>query len=354
MKVVTDNNIFVLQQFGGISRLFQDYLEQGLIKEKLNVPNSTNDLTLTRKILNHTNKYLAKDKYYHQKDYLAKQFKESKMDLFHPTYYGDYFLDKLNKPFVITVYDMIHEIYPEIFNINDLIIEKRRVISKAKRIIAISERTKEDILKFLDVPEDKIDVIPLYTKFDSVKPDNLGFDINYPYILFVGNRNYYKNFKRFADSVFPVLKKHNDLRVICTGGEFTEPEKNFFREMAFEDRFVHVKCENDSKLKWLYENALIFIFPSMYEGFGFPVLEAFASSCPVVCSNGGSLQEVGGDACLFFDPHNVHDMQEKIMYCIGNSSERNIMVKRGLKSLKKYSLNKTLTLTKETYVKALS
>jgi glycosyltransferase involved in cell wall biosynthesis len=353
MKVATDNNIFLLQKFGGISRLFEDYLESGLIQKKLMIPYNESNYSNRKRIFHNLTNKLGLINKNSLNEYETNILQEYDFDLFHPSYYGEYFLDFIKVPFVITAYDMIYELYPEIFNINDLSIEKNRVFSKASRIIAISNQTKEDVITISGISEDKIDVVPLYTKFDSVNSETVNIELNFSYFLFVGNRNYYKNFKRFALAVLPILKKNKDYKVICTGTDFNQQEINFLEEMGVRDNFKSIICKNDAELKWLYENALCFVFPSLYEGFGFPLLEAFASRCPVLSSSGGALKEVGKDSCIFFNPFDINELTEKLFFIINNPKIRDELRAKGLSRLRKYSLDKTIQLTKESYIKAL-
>jgi glycosyltransferase involved in cell wall biosynthesis len=164
----------------------------------------------------------------------------------------------------------------------------------------------------------------------------------------------YKNFKRFVLAMQPILVKNKELSVICTGPLLNQDELNYLDIIGLGNRFTSVMCANDSELKWFYENAICFVFPSLYEGFGFPLLEAFASNCPIVSSAGGSLPEVGGDACIYFNPMDIDDMREKILFTIENKGIRDEMSRKGALRLTEYSLEKTLALTRQSYLTALS
>ena len=134
------------------------------------------------------------------------------------------------------------------------------------------------------------------------------------YILYVGNRGFYKNFNNFIISIEPLLKEHKDLFLICTGGGvFTNEEKFFFHSKEIENKILH-KGADDITLATLYANTLVFIFPTLYEGFGIPALEAMNCDCPVIMSNTSSLTEVGGDAAVYFNPNSIDDMSKKIKF----------------------------------------
>ena len=160
-------------------------------------PNTKSKLrTLALKLINDT--------------YSAINLIKGDFDIFHPTYYDTYFLKFLGKkPFVLSVYDMNHEIYPDTASKLDFTVEwKRKLLSKATRIITISKQTKKDIIKFYGTDESKIDVVYLATHFEQVKDQKPPID-NFPdkYIMFFGQRGKYKNFMRFAEALPTLLSK---------------------------------------------------------------------------------------------------------------------------------------------------
>ena len=348
MRIATDNNIFLLQKYGGISRIFHDYLSRGVINSKIELTDVRPRLTIRQRIL--------------RKLGLFEPIKERTQneiidtcgcDLYHPSYYGNFNPDNLRTPYVITVHDMIHEIFPEIFNINSTTNEKYKLLPGAKRLIAISETTKQDIIKIMGLPGDNIDVVPLYTTFNIIESKPVSSNIPANYVLFVGGRNQYKNFKRFVQAMSLLIWKYDNLEVVCTGQGFSNVEKVFFDSLGINNKMHNVFCEDDHMLKFLYEKANCFVFPSLYEGFGFPLLEAFASRCPVVASNAGSLPEVGSDACVYFDPFDINDMANKIELVLANNELKSELVNKGKIRLKDYSIEITMELTLKTYKKTL-
>lgn len=354
MKVYTDNSIFISQKFGGISRLFKDYLENGVIKEKILLPFnsdyfSSGELFFNKSINKIRNPQLSFSEFYTQ-----SLLSDLNCDLFHPSYYNDYFLKDITSPFVVTAFDMIHELFPEQFNFDQTTLLKKELFNKSKRIIAISNSTKHDLIRIMGIPDSKIDVVPLYTNLKGLNAsDPPDWILKNKYILFTGNRGGYKNFARFFHSLIPVFSIYKDLYLVCTGHPFTPIEKAFFKEYKLENRIYHKFCSNDSELKGYYENALLFAFPSLYEGFGFPLLEAFASSCPVLCSEKGSMPEVAGDAAIYFNPYEINDMTEKILFLIDKKEIRDQLVINGNSVLKSYSMKKTMDLTLASYHMAL-
>ena len=384
MKVLFDNQIFKAQKYGGISRYFTELFKRFNGKENLEYempirdsdneylkkipPFSNIDLSRKkllpninsklRRVLNKINDTFDKDSNINR---VKKALKKQDFDIFHPTYYSSYFLKYLkNKPFVLTVYDMIHEIYPEhfLFDRGMTTRNKKKLVLKADKIIAISENTKKDIIRFYNIKEDKIKVIYLG---NSLHPTQ-GIIKNLPevpkkYILFVGARGLYKNFTYFIESISPLLKNDKNLNIVAAGGyskenHFSKKEKNLFKKLGIEKQIIHYSID-DKRLSYLYQNAICFVFPSLYEGFGIPVLEAFACNCPAVISNTSSLPEVGGEAVVYFDPTDSDDILKSTERVIQNETLRAEMISKGKEQLKKFSWEKTARDTMDLYSEIL-
>jgi glycosyltransferase involved in cell wall biosynthesis len=272
-------------------------------------------------------------------------------DIFHPTYYDPYFLELIEKPYVLTVYDMIHEIYSEYFSPSDTVIKNKRILcEKADKIIAISQSTKNDLIDIFKLPEDKIYAIPLASNFNDVIPQKpSGTEALSDYILFVGLRSAYKNFYFSVIALSEILKNDKKLSLVCTGHEFSNEEINFFKNLKIENQVKHIYLQNDNELAWVYQHARLFIFPSLYEGFGLPLLEAFAKNCPVICSTSGSLPEVGGDAVIYFQPKNINEIQEAAHKAIYDNEVREELISKGQKQLSKFSWDKCRSQTIDVY-----
>jgi glycosyltransferase involved in cell wall biosynthesis len=283
------------------------------------------------------------------------QIKNENFDIFHPTYYDSYFLKYLKtKPYILTVYDMIHELFPDMFKNDNTAIQKEIAIRRATKIIAISENTKNDIVKFYHIDPNKIVVIPLATSLCAQKPDST---LNLPqkYILFVGDRWTYKNFDFFIRSISDILSEENNLFLICAGGKlFSDNEIRLFEDLKIKSKVIHYSISDDRALSYLYRKAIVFVFPSLYEGFGIPVLEAFSSGCPVAASNCSSFPEVGGDAIKYFDPRSSHSIQEVILDIVHNEAIQDSLRNRGYQRLKLFSWEKTALATKNVYDNLLS
>lgn len=362
MNIFYDYQILILQKYGGISRYFHSLISE----------------------INKNNKHVADIKCIHSvnyyfKDYFHKEYDEltgkkwsffnrlnklntffcinRKYDIVHPTYYNPYILKLIpkNTKLVITIYDMIHELfmekYPEQLAGNDIEMKKHMIYS-ADHIIAISESTKKDILKiYPDIPEEKISTIYLGT--DPVIFDKLEKDKSLPnrYLLFVGQRKAYKNFANFFQAVKPILEEDKDLQLVCVGGgSFSDKEKEAMGNCISQ---VHQMSMEDQMLTNAYQNAVCFVFPSLYEGFGIPTLEAFANHCPAVLSNTSSMPEVGGDAAIYFDPDDIYDMTKQIKKVVYDDELRSQMVASGLKRLEKFQWKNMVDETLRCYKKCL-
>jgi len=364
VKILFDHQIFSAQIYGGISRYFcelmRSFKNENEIEYELSLRYSNNHY-LKRfgnlsyksffKNLTFRGKYRLLN-FFNQKKSIA-MLKKQDFDIFHPTYYNPYFLNYIgSKPFVLTIYDMIHEMFPEMFSAKDKTSEWKKLLAKkAERIIAISENTKRDIVQFHWINEQKIDVIYLGNSL-HIAQKSLMPPMKLPdkYLLYVGDRHLYKNFNAFIRAVAPLLYEDETLNIVCAGGKrFTEDEKILLAKMKIDKQIHHCLITSDDHLGYLYSNAVAFIFPSLYEGFGIPILEAFSCGCPVVLSNTSSLPEVAGDAAEYFDPNNITSIRESVYKVINNSGLITELKRRGFEQLKKYSWDKAAKDTLKVY-----
>jgi glycosyltransferase involved in cell wall biosynthesis len=235
---------------------------------------------------------------------------------------------------------MIHEKYAEYFGNSPDSFNKRKLCNSASKIIAISHSTKKDLIDIFNIPKEKIEVIYLATDYASIISTKPKFDIDRSYILFTGNRSIYKNFFTFLIAVSPILKNDKDLHLICTGPDFTTIENRWLEEMEIIGKVISYFCKSDGELVHLYKNAECFVFPSLYEGFGFPVLEAFACDCPLVSSPGGSLKEIAGNAAVYFNPKDIREMRKSINNVLSDDVLKKDLVVAGKLRLKDFSWDK--------------
>jgi len=362
MKILYDHQIFTPQKYGGISRYFYELMSE--FDKMKNIETNTS-------VIVSNNHYISDQKLVKYINFLpSKQFrgklmvfnvvnkfnsilklKKQNFDVFHPTYYDPYFLKYLgDKPFILTIHDMIYEILFDMFSANDKTSEyKRLLVENATKIIAISENTKKDLIRFFGTDESKIEVV--YHGNSMFLTSNIKININIPdkYILFVGSRESYKNFNRFIKSIASILKDDKELFVVCAGGgSFKNNEIELFENIKIASQIIQ-KDLDDETLAYFYQNALLFVFPSLYEGFGIPVLEAFACKCPLACSNTSSLPEIAEDGAIYFDPYSEESIKNTIETVLKDQELRNSLVTRGTEQLKKFSWEKTALQTKKIY-----
>ena len=251
------------------------------------------------------------------------------------------------KPIVVTVHDLI----PEIFNMPMLESRMRRhVLSAATVIIAISENTKRDLMRLYGVPEDKIAVVyhgaPAMAAFDAM--DDATNAVR-PYVVFVGKRDGYKNWRWLVEAMAGRLR--DGLRLVCTWREFDEGERAFLKSLGVERNVTARSCSRD-EIWELYRHALALAFPSRYEGFGLPILEAWASGCPVILSRASCFPEVGGGAALYFGLDDA-DALSRCLDEVGEEGRRKDLVARGRQRVGLFTWEKTAEKTLAAYEKAI-
>ncbi len=360
MKLLMDTQIFDNQKFGGISRYYAEFLL------RLNSPlkevcplEFTNNFHI-KECFPELKSMGFSDKlpYYFKGDFskrkqnnrlksinysnTIKLLKAQDFDVFIPTYYDCYFLEHIkNKPFVITIYDMIHELMTDYITQDaELVENKKRLIEKATKVIAISKSTKNDILNlYPHIEPDKIEVVYLSESIKETKQVKL--NLPKKFVLFVGNREQYKNFNFFVQSMLPLMEKHNDLYIVCAGGgKFRKREIKYLKQFQNHNKILQYDFK-DYELIHYYSNAICFVFPSMYEGFGIPVLEAMKAGCPVILANHSSFPEVAEQAALYFDLNDKEDLKDKINRFIEDENLREDYKARGVAQASKFSWDKT-------------
>lgn len=376
MKVLYDYQIFYLQKFGGISNVFTQLMKnmpEGVDYELalcesdnvhlrdsgiMDVPSmscSVDNFLTDKSFKGKARLYNVYSRLFPSRTSLGRNrlcsidaLKCGEFDIFHPTFFDGYFLPYLNgKPFVLHIYDMISE---KFFKSNDIqTVEKKRQASLASHIIAISEKTKEDVVEMLKVPESKVSVSYLAATEIKTNRDAIPL-VTGKYILYVGNRALYKNFMPMMTVLVSVLKRHSELKIVCTGPRFTEKENEFFRNHKIEDRMVYLR-PSDEELRNLYAHAECFIYPSLYEGFGIPILEAWHSQCPVLLNNKSCFPEIAQDAAIFFNLDEQHSDLENVMekFLKMSSEEKSTLVEKQNRRLADFTWKKSAEQLVEIY-----
>lgn len=354
LRILYDHQMFSMQKYGGITRYFADLmsnLPEGFCKE---IPIRYSENHYLEQLNGQKfesiqcikNFRIKRQFYYFRNQSLStKAIKKNEFDLFHPTYYNPSFLKYLKKPYVLTIHDMIHERYADMFLFYDKESKTKKILAqKAHHIIAVSENTKKDIVEFYNIDPAKISVVHHGYAQAKTSVDKLFEN----YILFVGERNYYKNFIPFIQAVAPLLNKDKQLKVICTGKPFSKKEIELFINLEINTQLIHCNA-SDQVLFSLYRHALVFVFPSLYEGFGIPVLEAFANNCPICLSNASCFPEVAGEATVYFDPLDKESIRKAISSVIYNPALAENLRKAGQLRIRQFSIEKMVSETCAVY-----
>lgn len=280
---------------------------------------------------------------------LSRKLKNYKLDVFFSlTHYLPLFT---SSPSVISILDVSYLYFPDLFKKKDLYKLKfwgGYSIKKAKKIITISNSSKNDIIKMYKVNSDKIAVVyPGVKEKLSSKDRDLNmtdlkekFGISSPFILFVGTLQPRKNIVRLIEAF---SKLNSDLELVIVGKKGWQFEEilNAPKKYDVENKVKFLESVTDEDLPSLYKNAVCFCLPSLYEGFGLPVLEAMQYGCPVVTSNVSSLPEAAGEAAVYFDPENVEDITKALQSVADDEQLRSKLIKLGYEQVKKFSWEKT-------------
>lgn len=370
MKILFDHQAFEMQRFGGVSHSYAELISH--LREDANVDcivgvkESDNvhlkkcglasdvkplyykhtqwfgnkklfkgQRTLTRMLLRsigQTNDYFDVNS-----QYCIQLLKKQHFDIFEPTFFDPYFLPYLKgKPFVLTVHDMI----PEIIGQDIPQAQQKKILCRlAAHIHVPSQNTKKDLVNILHIIPEKITVTPhgAPALFSTHYPS----PYNFPYILYVGERRSYKNFTPFIEECAITIKKHPELHVVCTGQPFEKGEQCLIASLGLSEHVIH-QYATEQEIQTLYQNAVAFVYPSAYEGFGIPILEAFVCGCPVFLNNASCFPEVGGDAAIYFDINSRGDLAEHIEAFLQSPEQNRVdLIAQGLERAKLFSWEKS-------------
>jgi glycosyltransferase involved in cell wall biosynthesis len=294
--------------------------------------------------------------------------RREKIDLFHAPHYVLPPLTPCRS--VVTIHDCIHLRFPQYLP-NRLAYAYAwssmwMATHRANRVLTVSEASKRDILHYFHIPERKIEVI--YNAIDdrlgeTPTPDEIErvrerYQLNAPYVLYAGNIKPHKNLERLIEA-FHTLRQDTDLahvKLLIIGDEISK-YATLRRAVHRYKLHKYVRFFGfvpDKTLAVLYRLARVFVFPSLYEGFGFPPLEAMASGAPVITSNVSSLPEVVGDAALLIDPLDSGAIAQAIRRVLLDSDLREDLRQRGLRRVKEFSWERSVRRVREIYDEVLA
>lgn len=265
---------------------------------------------------------------------------------------------KFRNPSVITILDLVALVSKDLpFLTRHLQKKSLKYLRNTEKIIAISEHTKKDLIDLLNIKEDKIEVIyfginrEVFKKRDKAKiREELNLPQDKKIILHVGSEEPRKNVDGLIKAFHKLQKIYPNVSLVRVG-ESRKKINKLIGELNLEKKVIRIGNIQSKEISLYYNSADVFVFPSFYEGFGFPPLEAMTSGIPVISSNRTSLPEVVGDAGIMIDPDNVDELAKKIHEVLINEGLRENMIKKGLKRAKQFTwkscADKTLKLYKE-------
>ena len=267
-------------------------------------------------------------------------------------------------PIVVTIHDLSFFYYPSEFRKKDLYQLKNWTafsIKKSELIIAVSKTTKKDIVKWYDIDDKKISVIynGFEKKAEKIEDGSIlkKFKLEAKkYILYVGTLQPRKNIVTLIGAFDDYCKTHEDLKLVIVGKKGWLYDEIFeeVNKLNLKDKVIFTDFITDDEVIVLYKNAWNFVMPSLYEGFGIPILEAMAYGCPVISSQKSSLPEIGGEACLYFDPLGKTDLIEKWYQLAQSTDLYNKLVKVGKERVQTFSWEKCAKETLELLKKSTS
>ena len=341
MKIAFDSQAFTIQEYGGISRYisslaqhlstspeiearifahlhinaYLEFLPRNLVSG-VRVPR----LPKTGRAISSINQLLAR--------VAINRFNPQ---ILHETYFSNISSTPKGARSVVTVYDMIHELFAAEFPKHDQTSKLKRIATqRADHVICISESTRTDLLDIFNLPKEKVSVV--YLGFDSlILAKSIDeYRESKPYLLYVGQRRGYKNFDGFLQAYASSSRLQSHFNIVCFGGgAFTENEKKLFSALNLSETQVLQISGSDNKLGSCYSKAALFVYPSLYEGFGIPPLEAMSLGCPVACSNNSSIPEVVGNAAEYFDAKDTESIREALERVLNSDLRRNELISFG-------------------------
>jgi len=301
---------------------------------------------------------------FYEKYYIPNTLNELHSDLYHIPQNGVGFNFDTEIPTIVTIHDLIPYIMPETVGkgyLERFLRDMPNIISNSCGILTVSEYSKKDILKFFSsYPEDKIFVTPLAAN-NNFKPLNKNdcklyvehtFNVKDPYILYIGGFSLRKNVLGLIKAFSKVYKDLNKpYKLLLGGGLKDEGEKlfTFVKENNLQDKVIFCGYLEDEILPVLYSGCEAFVYPSLYEGFGLPPLEAMSCKAPVITSNLTSIPEVTGDNAILINPHNTSELETSLVTLLNDETLKASLSEKGYLRSLEFTWTKTAQNTLAAY-----
>jgi glycosyltransferase involved in cell wall biosynthesis len=360
IKVIYDHQVFSFQQYGGVSRYFYE-----LAKRMENFSGFSASIAAPL----HVNRYLPDggaavhgrlaplDPHLRRFVGIANRcvtpglLKCLRPSVVHETYYRKSTSAPKGCPVVTTVHDMIHEKFEANFTAADQTSDRKRfAVSRADRVICVSEKTRADLIELFGTDPQKTKTIHHGFSLCTTAEPEMRPDLPKPFFLYVGQRAGHKNFAALLRAYASSGLLRPDFDLIAFGGNaFARPENDAIRAAGLNSNQVRHLGGDDGLLAHLYRRAIALVYPSLYEGFGIPPLEAMSLGCPVLCSNTSSIPEVVGNAGLYFDPTRVEAIRDAMESTISSPGLRSDLIALGGHRAKMFSYDRCAAETANVY-----
>jgi glycosyltransferase involved in cell wall biosynthesis len=285
----------------------------------------------------------------------AFNFLQPRADITHHTYYRPGYLPRLSTlPIVVTVYDMTPELFPGLFPEGNPHLRKREYVGRATLVLCISESTRRDLLSIYGSVQAPTIVTHLGVSRcfapgalrPSWCPDR--------YVLFLGSRGSYKDFRVAVESFAEMAPRQRATTLLAVGGgTFSPDEEALISRWGLRDRVIQ-RDAADTELPGVFGGASVFVFPSRYEGFGLPTLEAMACGTPTVLADSSSHPEVGGDAALYFPPGDSGGLAAQLSRLLSDDALRRDLCEKGIARAGRFTWQRTAEATADAYRMAVA
>ncbi len=276
-----------------------------------------------------------------------------KVDIYHPTLYRALPWVRRRR-IVVTHHDCIHERFPQLFpNAASIVETKRKLFAQADAILCVSASSRSDLLHFYDIAEKKTHVVPHGFSPLRLAPGdtqaNATAEKTAPYLLYVGSRAGYKNFGLLLEAFSRSGLAKSYRLVAVGGGAFSAEEQQRIASLGLSGSITLIPKADDAELARAYRAAALFIYPSLYEGFGFPPLEAMSMGCPVLVNRTSSLPEVCGDAAFYFEASNADELSSRLVSTLGDCQGLAMKRKLGKDQVSRYDWIRSAQSTLDVY-----